>query len=468
MRTRTLALTSVLALAACTEQKPPAPPPAKPAVAAPVPAPKKGGKVTLLITGHETGALPLKGPRLLAKWKAEEAWPDALAFSTGDLFSGAVISSRFLGKPTAEVMKAMQYKAAALGNHDLDLGRSTLKDFRSESGLTLLAANLRDTAQSDDPLKLPPTFTFEREGVKVGVVGFTSLKTIAAPVQGRAWGMELIPLDQAVGPALEKLAAEKPDVVLALIDDCYSALKPVLEANKGLRVDVVVGTRCEGESEDTSGSTHYFSAGDDLSHYVSVKFGLSAEGTRALEANRKDVPADGPEDADLAALRDRWQKQLDQELGEVIGFSKSGLKEDSAQLRTLVATALRDEAKADAALLNKKGVRAGLPKGPITRATIYDVIPFENAVLTVKVKGSDLQKLKANKEAVLVLPDKLQADQDYTLATTEYLYFGGDGLGLESVAPDIELTGQVWQTPVIEWLQKHPSDEKSPLEKQLK
>src|SRR6476620_9215372 len=108
-------LVLALVLTACpaekTETKPaPATPPAPAAPAA-------ARKVTLPISGHESGLLPLRAPRLAAQWKAEEHWPDTLAFSTGDSFAGEPISAHFLGASTAEVMKALQYKASAFGNH---------------------------------------------------------------------------------------------------------------------------------------------------------------------------------------------------------------------------------------------------------------------------------------------------------------------------------------------------------------
>lgn len=462
MRLPALVLTAV-ALLAC-QDKPPAPQPPTPKPAAP---PSRSGKVTLLITGHETGTLPTKAPRLMAQWKAQEGWPDALAFSTGDSFSGAVLSTHFFGAPTAEVMKALQYKASAFGNHDLDLGLETLQKFREASGVTMLAANLKDKADADQPLKLVPSTVVTREGVKVGVVGFTSVKTLATSMSGRAGGLELVPLDAAVGPALESLEKDSPDVVLVLVDDCFTVLKPVLAAHADWKVDLVVGTRCEGEQQDVSGPTKYFSVGDDLSTYVAASFKLG-DGKGTLVAARKELAAQGDEDADLVALRTRWKTQLDAELGQKIGFTKTGFKEDAVQLRTLVATALKEQTKADAAMINKKGIRAALPKGDITQASVHDLIPFENAVVTVKVKGEVLEKLKALPEAFLVGPAKIVADQDYLLATTEYLYFGGDGLGFEAAAPNPELTGQVWQTPVIQWLQKQATDPKKPLEKLLK
>lgn len=464
MRHSTLLVVAV-ALCACPAEKSSEPKPAPPP---PPVAPARTGKVTLLITGHESGLLPAKAPRLIAQWKAEEGWPNTLAFSTGDSFSGAALSSHFFGASTAEVMKALQYKASALGNHDLDLGFDTLRSFRETAGLTLLAANLKDKPGAEQPLKLQPSLLVTREGVKVGVIGFTSVKTVATTVSGRSSELEVVALEASVGAALESLKKDSPDVVMALIDDCFVTLQRVLATRADWKIDLVVGTRCEGDQEFLTGPTKFFSVGDDLIHYVSAAFTLNPDGTRSLVATRKLVAPTGPEDADLLALRDRWQSKLDHELGQKIGFTRTGFKEDAPQLRTWVATALRDEAKADAALLNKKGIRAALPKGEITRASVYSLIPFENAVVTVKVKGEVLTKLKSHPEAFLITPAKIDPEKDYVLATTEYIYFGGDGLGLDVVAPELELTGQVWQTPVIAWLDKQDCDEKRPLEKLLK
>ena len=461
MRLHSLLFVPAVALLACLPEKVAVPD------AGPTTPPARTGKVTLLITGHESGLLVTKAPRLLAQWKAQEKWPDALAFSTGDSFSGDAISAHFQGTPTAEVMKALQYKASSLGNHDLDLGFEALNKFREASGVTVLAANLKDKPDSEQ-LKLAPSMVVTREGVKVGVIGFTSAKTVATTVAGRASGLELLSLEASVGAALDTMKKDEPDVVLALIDDCFLNMQKVLATRADWKIDLVVGTRCEGDQEYLAGPTKFFSVGDDLTHYVAAAFELKADGTQSLIASRKLLDPKGTEDADLLALRDRWQQKLDAELGQKIGFTRTGFKEDAAQLRTWVATALKEESKADAALFNKKGIRAGLPKGVITRASVYSLIPFDNAVVTVKVKGEALIKLKTHPEAVLVTPAKIEPQKEYVLATTEYIYFGGDGLGLEAVAPELELTGQVWQTPVISWLEKKGSTEKKPLEKLLK
>jgi nucleotide-binding universal stress UspA family protein len=298
-------------------------------------------------------------------------------------------------------------------------------------------------------------------------VGLTGPKTITTVVAGRAAGLELLSNEAVLPGALEGARKAGAEVVVVLVDDCFGPLSRLFEAHPDWKADLVVGSRCDEVNEAKVREVPFFAVGDDLNFYVSARIEVGA-GAVKVTAVRKALDEKGPEDADLVALRTRWQERLDHDLGTVIGFSKTGLKEDSAQLRTLVATALRDETKSDAALINRKGIRAGLPKGKLTAAHVYSMVPFENAVLTVIVTGAVLQQLKGNPEAVLVAPAKLDPAKTYQLATTEYLYFGGDGLGLEALAPSPELTGQVWQTPVVAWLTKQGSSEKKPLEKLLK
>ncbi len=462
MRNTLLSL-AFLVVAACTQDK------TAPAVAAPVKDAGVTKTVRLVITGYETGELPIAGPRLLEKWKKEEHWPQTLVLSTGDMFSGNAISSVFLGSSSAEFAKTMQYRAAALGNHDLDLGLETLQQFRKEADITFLAANLKDKIGAEHPLKLSPFTVIDRSGVKVGVVGLTSEKTLTTTVSGRAAGLEMVPVETALPEALTAAKGQGAELFVVLVDDCFSSVKTVLDAHPEWKVDLVVGSHCDDAPLEAKGAgTLYFTAGAKLADYVSAEWTLPPEGATKFVASRKAVAADAPGEPDMTVAANRWKTRLDTELGQIIGFSKNGFKEDSKELRTWVATAMRDQAKADAGLINRRGIRAALPKGPITKATVYSMMPFENAVLTLKVTGEALNKLKANPEAALVLPAKVDPAATYTLATTEYLYFGGDNLGLQDLDANPETTGQMWQTPVIEWTLAKKTDEKNPLDAKVK
>jgi 2',3'-cyclic-nucleotide 2'-phosphodiesterase (5'-nucleotidase family) len=144
-----------------------------------------------------------------------------------------------------------------------------------------------------------------------------------------------------------------------------------------------------------------------------------------------------------------------------------------------LTASLRERFKTDVALLNRKGVRAGLPTGAITSASIWDLVPFENEIVTVKLTGEQLLATAQNTEArfsglrakgegfVDSKGAPIDPKKTYTLATTDYLYLGGDGFKLNEADKLPTQTKVSWQSALIEWTKAKKSDEKKPLESQL-
>lgn len=109
---------------------------------------------------------------------------------------------------------------------------------------------------------------------------------------------------------------------------------------------------------------------------------------------------------------------------------------------------LRTGESIDFVLLNYGGIRADIPKGDISKRTAYQVMPFENSVVVVKLKGAQVKELieyLANAKRahpISQLQLVLNADntvksaslkntpldysKTYNVATNDYLYNGGD------------------------------------------
>jgi 2',3'-cyclic-nucleotide 2'-phosphodiesterase/3'-nucleotidase/5'-nucleotidase len=62
-------------------------------------------------------------------------------------------------------------------------------------------------------------------------------------------------------------------------------------------------------------------------------------------------------------------------------------------LGDVVADAMRAEGGADIAFTNSGGLRADLPAGPITKGAVYEVIPFDNTLVQVKLTGAQVRGL---------------------------------------------------------------------------
>ncbi len=490
-RMRALPLFAVAAvLAACpSEKKVEA---ADAAADAPLPA---AVELTVLFTGSENGYLlatpgddgqPRGGAaELLAKWMAKEGHcpselakspeapcreGDTLVLSTGDNGNGAAISSVFHGEPTAEVMRHMGYAASAFGNHEVDFGRPQFARNRELGGFPYLAANLPASADSDsaEPLGLQGSLIVKRKNLDIAIVGLTSPKTRSSTMPGRLDDVALVDDAQAMA-ALPTIA--KADAVIVLTDGCLSDFAPVLEAHPEWRVAVAAGQQCNEAFPPHAGGAALVWAGRRFQGYGRAKLTFRGEQLTGVQAETVQLTPNEPAEAKVAELIGGWKKKLDDALGERIGFSKRGLTQDSPQLSTWLATALKEQTQADVGLVNAKGTRAGLTAGPITKASVFDLIPFENTVVVLKVPGETLRRELQNPEARFVgvkNAKAVDASKTYTVATNSFIYFGGDGFELKSADSKPDFTGETWQSAVIAWTQKQQSSEKKPLEQLLK
>ena len=115
--------------------------------------------------------------------------------------------------------------------------------------------------------------------------------------------------------------------------------------------------------------------------------------------------------------------------------------------------------------MNNGGIRASLQRGPVTYGSLFEIQPFQNLLVRVAVRGTDLRAyferlverdtarvhvsgvrleydpLKAaGSRLVLVLVGGVPLDdaREYTVAYNDFLATGGEGLGLASVAISTE------------------------------
>lgn len=509
MSTRLLVAITVFGsfLSGCKKEQPEGPTVPEVHGAAPVDAsvPSKEVQLTFLVTGAENGYLlptpEAAGTRggaaeVLGRWLGDEghcvegrdggtcASSKTIAVSTGDNANGQSISSYFKGASTAEVMKAMGYAASAFGNRELDWQKEQFLSNTKAGGFPYLAANLKAKDEQGAALGLKPFVLVERQGVKVAVVGLAARKSTWTPMPGRMAGLELVSDDTALSEAIPKARGEGAEVIAIVTDGCLHDVPELLEQHQDWTPAFVAGRDCEREYPETVGLTRLVYPGRHWNEYAKVEVTvdvLKPLTQRVVKMSSSLVPVAGPSKADAAAaaIIAGWKKKLDDALGAPIGFTKAGLEQESAEMSAWLTTSLKERFKTDVALLNRKGVRQGLPSGPITSATIWDLVPFENEVVTVKVTGEQLLAAAQNTEARFAglrakgegFVDAKGADLDpkktYTLATTDYLYLGGDGFKLHEADKAPTQTKVSWQSALIEWTKAKKSDEKKPLESLL-
>lgn len=165
-------------------------------------------------------------------------------------------------------------------------------------------------------------------------------------------------------------------------------------------------------------------------------------------------------EAFIKPFRDNIQKDLD----SVLAYSVDTYTKTDGELNTAIgnfmADAVYDEANPifkirtghdiDMVLLNHGGIRSILSKGNVTKRTAFELMPFENSIVVVALKKTQIDSLllylSKAKRAHPISKLKLSLDKDfniieakikdekiindrlYYVATNDYLYNGGDNM----------------------------------------
>lgn len=114
------------------------------------------------------------------------------------------------------------------------------------------------------------------------------------------------------------------------------------------------------------------------------------------------VDADVPEDRRIVALLEPYKQAL-KDIGNLdllVGYAPAEVRRTSpaggdSQLGNLIATAmwLRLGVQTDFALTNTTGIRADLPKGPVTLENMFNVFPFDNSISKMQLSGGEIFEL---------------------------------------------------------------------------
>jgi 2',3'-cyclic-nucleotide 2'-phosphodiesterase/3'-nucleotidase/5'-nucleotidase len=137
----------------------------------------------------------------------------------GDLLQGnpmTFVASRnpVLPHPVMAAMNAMQYDAAAVGNHEFNYGLPFLARSVAQARFPFLAANAR---RPDGSRAFPAFRLLERAGVKVGIVGVTNPGANTwdrANLRGRLVVSDIIPAMQV---AVDSVRAAGAELVVAVV-----------------------------------------------------------------------------------------------------------------------------------------------------------------------------------------------------------------------------------------------------------
>lgn len=135
----------------------------------------------------------------------------------------------------AGIMNYLKYDVAVMGNHDIEPGKEVYNRWISQCDFPVLGGNV---LKEDGTPNFPPFHIFEKQGVKIAVVG---LITQAVPnwLPKHLWaGLSFVNLEKAAAQVVSYLKeVEQPDIIVGLFHSGVKSFDSVgIKENVGLDV----------------------------------------------------------------------------------------------------------------------------------------------------------------------------------------------------------------------------------------
>jgi 5'-nucleotidase len=346
----------------------------------------------------------------------------------GDMVGASpLVSSHFHDEPTIEATNRMDFDVGTLGNHEFDEGGAEALRLVRRARYPYVAANT--VTREGGELILPPYEIVERDGVKVGFIGVTTIDTPFFLLSDFARQYRWLDLSDSVNRWVPELRRRGVEAIVVLAhagafqEGASSAVGEIVDEARQMddAVDVVVAGHTHSKLDLMVDGKLVIEA---LSYGVAfdrVRLEVNRATGHVLEAAGQVLPTshDGmAPDPELAELVASYAERVAPLADRVVGYADRHLDNDAVD--ALAVDAQRAFAGADIAFLNPGNTRSDLAEGPITYAEAFEAHAYEHPVWRFRMLGSDLQAVLAEQRRLLVSgPRELDPDTVYTVAANQ-------------------------------------------------
>lgn len=352
---------------------------------------------------------PVGGAAAFAAYvKKERAAADRfLLLDAGDWWQGTPEGSLSKGRAVGEVFDALRYDAAVPGNHEYDDGEASLAALVRGMKTPVTAANIAVSATGAPAPYVRPFLLKEVGGVKVGVFGLitTHMKRLAFPknIAGIAFQPEV----ESARKAVAALKAQGAEVVVMLSHvgqenpDRPGSLGDQTVVREVPGIDLVVGGHAHIPLEPglREGGALIVNTGCYLERAGKVVLEFDDQARKVVASTGALHPLWVDElgaEPRMQALVEKWRLEVGAALDVVVATAAAPFTRDRSKDSSMgnwMTDCLRSWTKTDLAFQNSGGIRKDWAAGPVRLRDVFELMPFDNRVTTLYLKGSQLKDL---------------------------------------------------------------------------
>ncbi|MEA2086737.1 MAG: 5'-nucleotidase C-terminal domain-containing protein [Candidatus Caldatribacteriota bacterium] len=416
--------------------------------------------------GKNVGAVKLVDALKTEKAKNPEG---TIIVSGGDNYQGSAMSNLMYGEPVSAVFKEMGIELSAVGNHEFDWGVDRISKWAEDGGFTFICTNIYDIRTNEPVDWAEPFAIIEKEGVKVGFIGLATPETAYKTLKANVVNYEFRDPVEIITEWVPKVKDAGADIIIAL-----THLGSFQDKEGNITGEAAALCAVDGVDAVISAHTHQRVCGlvNGKPLVQAYKYGRSfSKLTFIFDENNKLVSAEPfldnlykrpdtlKDDANTLIVYEKYDEELRPVLGKVLGKTTVDLDHDRwagpSLLGEWTCEIMKDKVGVQIAMTNGGGLRCPVPAGEITAGKLYEVMPFDNYLYTMKLSGADVKaniehgimnedigwiqisgvrvtynsKAEAgNRITSMVLEDgtPIEMDKYYTVVTNDFMFTGGD------------------------------------------
>jgi 2',3'-cyclic-nucleotide 2'-phosphodiesterase (5'-nucleotidase family) len=432
---------------------------------------------------------------------------ESMLIDAGDFFQGHPIGTMSDGEAVIKYMNMIGYDLMVIGNHEYDIKEKRLKEVLSLADFPILSCNIVKKGTDELVDYVEPYIIMEKMGIRIGLIGVTTTDTEKMSFPENIKNVDFLNAKKSLQKWIPQVREQGVDLLfvvghMGLPYEPEPAYQRRYESGKERPKERNWGYDAQELAHEVEGIDVFFGGHmhkgfaepweDPVTHTLvlqgyaygsnvgHITFNIDPE-TKTIAGYELPAIDDGAlitlfedefiahqEIADTIAY---YQKKAEKGMDEVIGEAADQISrrdvDAQSEIGNLVCQSMIAHTDADFAFLNLGGVRDELQKGPITYRDVFQVMPFENQIITFTASGEFLKRIiemrvSGTRHGLRIAGgtvvysrerddyDRItkleiggkpwRADATYEVATTDFLMQGNAGLTMLTKVPEEKIT----------------------------
>jgi 2',3'-cyclic-nucleotide 2'-phosphodiesterase/3'-nucleotidase len=343
---------------------------------------------------------------------------NSILIDAGDVYQGTDVSLRTNGALMIDLFNYLKYDAWIIGNHEFDWGLDTFANALAKSEMPALAANMSiegkpsGTIGAEPFAKVRPFILKEFDGIKIAIVGVT---TPGMPFWFRPEFIRGFDFAHSVEPVRRAIASAENEGANAIVLAGHMGLKPRSGGDDFANNVVALTSEFPEAAAFIAGHTHQAIASrltnsvllTQADHFgihigrLDLAFDRASKKLQRREARCELMNNRIPLDQALLSRSKVPLAESANALAQPIGMLADtlhprGRPGEPSQVEELIGAAILEELRernvlVDGAMHGVFDERNNFVAGPKTVKDIWDLIPFENYLVTAALTPEEIR-----------------------------------------------------------------------------